>query len=1170
MLFQELGGLGRVGMKRVFLFFGLGLIALSGVLFADIPYFWLDHPSGRTNPNDPKSPSYKPPTPVIAPYYSPTSTPTQSPVVSPTSTPTASLTYSPAPTNVSTWPATPTPACQLPSSAVGHSVLGQSGFGTGAVNGPGLGAGSMAGPEGICVAGGRLYVADRDNHRILIWNSPPTAMDQPADVVLGQTNLYSNNPSVSANGLSGPAGIASDGVHLVVADAFNNRVLIWNSLPSSNGQAADIVLGQPNFSTNVLNYGGRSARSFNTPFSVVIVQGKLIVADANNHRVLIWNSLPFANYTPADYVLGQSAFTLGSPTGGAAGLNDPIGLGSDGTDLMIGDLGNNRLIIHNTVPTSSNAPADLVLGQPSFTSYGANTGGLSAASMNQPWEGFVHGGSLYVTDVYNQRVLVWNSMPSASGAPADRVLGQPNMVTVAIGAGVGQFYYPVGLSAFGDELYVTEWGNNRVQLFNCQNQPTSTVSPTISPTFSISPTWSTSMTATISPTVSSTRTSTPSRTVTASPTTTPAPPPLVLAGCASDSVAGVPPTGVLTVPQGTAFIPLCDGWVLIEDQVLNQIRAVWAPSGAVGATYQLDGAPQYLAYDAAAGILYATKSSSATVSRVNLAGGSVSNLTFTSTVSDVAVAPSGRLFVVLGTYSNNLLLADGSSGSVLWTGSTSVSAGLLAYDGVHQRLFVTEGSGSPGDVEAWAYAPATPSLTKAQTLSFSISTVYGRGTNVSPDGSHVSVNIESISDLHYSGWSDVDSLDLYHRKGKWPAGARAFSPDSKQALGTDGNYMSVSDVGRHLTQQQVSSSSWAPIVWDASFSRGGAIAYGLYGLYSGNAELHWMLAPAELSPTPVPSGLPLSTFNCSTDSTGPLPANGSLTLAGAPRDFAPLCSGALIVEEDVSNSVQVLDASGAAQARYYLPAAPGRMALDGAQGKLYVACDSSDDLQKIDLVSGTLSSIRLSRPAFDVELAGGNTAFVSLDGGNPKVVSVVDVGADSETAVQSCQSYEAQDLRFDPASSRLYLFGQDDWSYRMLYSAAGQTLTQQESNYNQVSYGDLDPSGSRLVLGYGTGNYPYTELTATNFAVSLGSYNGAAYYGACAYSPDGATLVLGYGGNLTACSTATRAAFKTIPAGGSTWDNMIATHFSRGGGLVYGLDQNQLGGPYKLFWGKIP
>ena len=37
---------------------------------------------------------------------------------------------------------------------------------------------------------------------------------------------------------------------LFVADTQNNRVMVWNTLPTKNNQPADFVLGQPNFTTS--------------------------------------------------------------------------------------------------------------------------------------------------------------------------------------------------------------------------------------------------------------------------------------------------------------------------------------------------------------------------------------------------------------------------------------------------------------------------------------------------------------------------------------------------------------------------------------------------------------------------------------------------------------------------------------------------------------------------------------------------------------------------------------------------------------------------------------------------------------------------------------------------------------------------------------------------------
>src|SRR5579872_5690077 len=127
---------------------------------------------------------------------------------------------------------------------------------------------------GIAIAGNTLFVADSNrvgalpsNNRVLAFSNLSTQLPQPtqtlvdntkcpvcvgqATVVLGQPDFVSStqNDTPTQNSLRNPQAVASDGVHLVVADTDNNRVLIWNHIPTSNDQNADVVVGQPNFTS---------------------------------------------------------------------------------------------------------------------------------------------------------------------------------------------------------------------------------------------------------------------------------------------------------------------------------------------------------------------------------------------------------------------------------------------------------------------------------------------------------------------------------------------------------------------------------------------------------------------------------------------------------------------------------------------------------------------------------------------------------------------------------------------------------------------------------------------------------------------------------------------------------------------------------------------------------
>src|SRR5258706_1283500 len=149
----------------------------------------------------------------------------------------------------------------------------------------------------------------------LILFSPATVFayytNMPATVVIGQPNFTSataNNGGISASTFSGRNAF-TDGRHLFVADSANNRVLIWNTIPITNFQPADVVLGQPNFVSSTANNGGRSASTLSFPLSVTSDGTKVIVADRNNTRVLIWNNIPTTNQQPANVVIWQTDFS---------------------------------------------------------------------------------------------------------------------------------------------------------------------------------------------------------------------------------------------------------------------------------------------------------------------------------------------------------------------------------------------------------------------------------------------------------------------------------------------------------------------------------------------------------------------------------------------------------------------------------------------------------------------------------------------------------------------------------------------------------------------------------------------------------------------------------------------------------------------------------------------
>ncbi len=291
------------------------------------------------------------------------------------------------------------------------------------------GAARLAGPTAIALSvDGKLAVTEQHARRTLLWNQIPTSSGQPADVVVGKANFSETAAGTTQSLTSDSNGVAfsPDGSKLIVCDSSNNRVLIWNTVPTTNGAPASVVIGQTDFVTAT---SGVSATKLLRPVAALAApDGRLIIDDQNNHRLLVYNSIPTANGAAADLVIGQpdmESNTLGTT---ADRLNFPwaLALSSDGR-LIVADQSNQRVLIFNSIPTSNGVAADVVIGQTNFTS---NSSGTSVSKFSAPLGlALSPSGKLAVTDANNDRVLIFNAIPTANGAAADLVLGQPNFTT---------------------------------------------------------------------------------------------------------------------------------------------------------------------------------------------------------------------------------------------------------------------------------------------------------------------------------------------------------------------------------------------------------------------------------------------------------------------------------------------------------------------------------------------------------------------------------------------------------------------------------------------------------------------------------------------------------------------------------------------------------------------
>lgn len=344
------------------------------------------------------------------------------------------------------------------------------------------GRATLFGPRGAAInpTTGALAVADTGHHRLMIWRKPPDADHAPADFQIGQKDFShegrNGKGGVGPTTLNVPTGVATDGRRLAVADAWNHRVLIWNAWPDDTNQPADTVLGQQDFTSGDANRGGEArADRLNWCYGVSFVGARLAVADTGNRRVLIWNCIPEENGQPADIVLGQRDFDCRDENGGLSagplGMRWPHGIAEDQGRFLVADAGNNRVMVWEPEDVVSGAPCAFVLGQKSAEELEHNRARYlpDARALNMPYGLCVSGTWLIGADTANSRLVGWRLDDLSPDAPAAALAGQPHFGAKGDNrwraAERDSLCWPYGVTASGGTAAIADSGNNRVLLW---------------------------------------------------------------------------------------------------------------------------------------------------------------------------------------------------------------------------------------------------------------------------------------------------------------------------------------------------------------------------------------------------------------------------------------------------------------------------------------------------------------------------------------------------------------------------------------------------------------------------------------------------------------------------------------------------------------------------------
>ena len=251
----------------------------------------------------------------------------------------------------------------------------------------GSGESNLLFPTGVTASadGLAVWVADTNNHRIVVWTRPDVGSTQ-----WSFSNQFGSGPGSGDADLYSPTGVAisADKLTAWVASMANNRVSIWarQDLSSNWSHSA-------NFGTQ-----GDGDTNFSNPAGVSVSTDGLAawVADQNNNRIVSWTR---SNDNATDWSYRTQFGTYGT---GNANIYGPVGVAvsADGRTAWVADKGNSRISVW-TRPSSTSTQ----------WKHSTNLGTLGSGNNNfsQPSGVAVStdGRTAFVADTLNNRISIW-------------------------------------------------------------------------------------------------------------------------------------------------------------------------------------------------------------------------------------------------------------------------------------------------------------------------------------------------------------------------------------------------------------------------------------------------------------------------------------------------------------------------------------------------------------------------------------------------------------------------------------------------------------------------------------------------------------------------------------------------------------------------------------------
>ena len=305
---------------------------------------------------------------------------------------------------------------------------------------------TLSSPFGLAydATGNRLFVADQNNYRVMVFDVAIITDGMDASYVLGQTDFTTGTAGTTQSKFDSALGLAYDatGDRLFVADYSNSRVMVFDvrtagSVPRllcgdteigiANSMNASCVLGQTDFTTAT---AGATQSKLNWPYSLAYdaTGNRLFVADYSNNRVMVFDVAVITNGEDATDVYGQTDFTTATAGTTQSTMNSPEGVGWVGSQLYVADASNNRIMIFGgAAPTPTPTPTPVGGSKPVEVEFYPeriviNSDESSTDSKNVLVNIYAHHGNNFTGTV---DVLLSNSPDFSTTIPFRYIVGYP-------------------------------------------------------------------------------------------------------------------------------------------------------------------------------------------------------------------------------------------------------------------------------------------------------------------------------------------------------------------------------------------------------------------------------------------------------------------------------------------------------------------------------------------------------------------------------------------------------------------------------------------------------------------------------------------------------------------------------------------------------------------------